>query len=397
MPPCEKVESRRPPAAVRVVHLTSVHAAQDTRIYHRQCRTLAGGPVFEVALVAPETPGLRWELGNIKYVPVPRYAGRLARWLRGVPAVARAAVRLDGRLYHFHDPELIPVGLWLKWRGKKVVYDIHEYYSEVKGATTKAPARFVRWLTHVLLEKWPGGWFDLLVFPTESLAAEYPTAAPKLVLVNLPSVQDGMALEEGSSSRRADVLFVGTISPPRMHFLLRVARLLADEHSDLKWHCVGVPSATIQWAGPIVKKMGLERHFRLEGRVPFERVLELIRTARVGFNYHPNEKRFAVALPMKVFEYMRLGLPVVTSALPELSRLLRADIEAVLVCSNRPEEYAAAVNRLLREPERARAIGQAGRQAVLERLTWEQSEAPKLLAAYQRLLNLNELSAPAHR
>jgi len=45
---------------------------------------------------------------------------------RSAWSLCREALRQNGDVYHFHDPELIPLGLLLAARGKLVVYDIHE-------------------------------------------------------------------------------------------------------------------------------------------------------------------------------------------------------------------------------------------------------------------------------
>lgn len=107
----------------RVVHLTSVHPALDVRIFHRECKSLARAG-FEVTIIGPYSQDSVAD--NVRIKAVPAEGRRIARSTRAVWRIYREAVRMNADLYHFHDPELIPVGLLLRARGKTVIYDIHE-------------------------------------------------------------------------------------------------------------------------------------------------------------------------------------------------------------------------------------------------------------------------------
>ena len=80
---------------------------------------------YETHLVAPDAPN---EIKTgIHLYGIPRISNnRLLRMTKTVWNVYRHAVEIDVDLYHFHDPELIPIGLMLKMGGKKVIYDVHE-------------------------------------------------------------------------------------------------------------------------------------------------------------------------------------------------------------------------------------------------------------------------------
>lgn len=168
--------------------------------------------------------------------------------------------------------------------------------------------------------------------------------------------------------------------------MLEVAKRVAELRSDLRWLFVGVSDSTIAWVLANYDRAFLSRHVILRGRTSHVDALRLIQTSRVGFNYHPLERRFLVALPMKVFEYMLMELPVVSTALPELNRWLESGRDAVFVDGDDPAAYAQAIAGVLDDPGRATELAREGRRKILDGLNWERSEAPKLLEAYADVL-----------
>lgn len=107
----------------KICILTSVHPVFDTRIFHKQAKTLAKAG-YDVTLVVQHDRAET--LKGVKILPLERPANRLSRMLKTTWQVWQKAIKQRAAIYHFHDPELIPVGLLLKLQGKKVIYDVHE-------------------------------------------------------------------------------------------------------------------------------------------------------------------------------------------------------------------------------------------------------------------------------
>ena len=75
--------------------------------------------------------------------------------------------------------------------------------------------------------------------------------------------------------------------------------------------------------------------------------------------------------PMKLFEYMATGRPIVASNLPVLGEVLRHDDNALLVPPSEVAAWREAVQRLLDEPDLRRRLGEAARSQQLELHTWD--------------------------
>ena len=102
----------------KIIHLSSAHPRNDTRIFVKMCTSLADD-IYNVSLVVAD--GKKEELINkISIIDVgPANDGRLSRMTKTVSFIFKKAKDLDGDIYHLHDPELIPIGLKLKKRNLK--------------------------------------------------------------------------------------------------------------------------------------------------------------------------------------------------------------------------------------------------------------------------------------
>src|SRR5438874_7465423 len=103
--------------------MTSAHSAFDSRIFYKECRSLAraGHDVVELANYGHNTNS--W---GVKVRGLGRSRGRMHRVTTKLLKMTWEALRLNADVYHFHDPELLTIGMLLRLVGKCVIYDVHE-------------------------------------------------------------------------------------------------------------------------------------------------------------------------------------------------------------------------------------------------------------------------------
>src|SRR5699024_8412156 len=108
-------------------HLTTVHHPSDPRIYHKECLSLKRAG-YDVTLIAQQDEETTEKEKPIRHIPLKTYKSRIKRMLFGTFDLYRKAKKLKADVYHFHDPELLPIGWLLKRKNNTVIYDIHEDY-----------------------------------------------------------------------------------------------------------------------------------------------------------------------------------------------------------------------------------------------------------------------------
>ncbi len=91
------------------------------------------------------------------------------------------------------------------------------------------------------------------------------------------------------------------------------------------------------------------------------------------------------ALPVKMFEYMVAGIPVIASNFPLWRGIIEGNQCGLCVDPLNPSEIAKAIDYILTHPAEAQRMGENGLRAVKEKYNWD-IEEKKLLALYGQLL-----------
>jgi glycosyltransferase involved in cell wall biosynthesis len=107
---------------------------------------------------------------------------------------------------------------------------------------------------------------------------------------------------------------------------------------------------------------------------------------------HP-QPNFMDSQPVKLFEYMAAGIPVIASDFPLWRGIIDSVRCGILVDPYDPAAIANAINYLLTHDEEAEEMGRRGRLAVEQRFNWK-IEEQKLLGLYHALTSLHPQAAP---
>ena len=141
---------------------------------------------------------------------------------------------------------------------------------------------------------------------------------------------------------------------------------------------------------------GWERVDKL-GVLEMSAVMDLLSQVRAGLVliHHPLT-RFKPGLPVKMFEYMAMGLPVIASDCPPWREIIEGAGCGLLVDPAKPQVIAEAIEYVLSHPDEAENMGRRGRQAIENQYNWE-TEKHKLLQLYASLLKPGDRRAHARR
>ncbi|MEQ9486360.1 glycosyltransferase family 4 protein [Coleofasciculus sp. F4-SAH-05] len=106
------------------------------------------------------------------------------------------------------------------------------------------------------------------------------------------------------------------------------------------------------------------------GAVTPDKIPEILAKMTVAVAPYPHQSDFYFS-PLKVYEYMAAGLPVVASRIGQLRELIEDEINGLLCPPGDAVALAATLERLYHNPELGKQLGKAARQRIQHHHTWD--------------------------
>lgn len=363
----------------KVCHLTSAHNYNDIRIFIKECRSLASNG-YEVHYVVPSTEIQLTEIDGVVIHGINRKVkNRIDRMLNNTKMVYQKALEIDADIYHFHDPELIPIGLKLIRKGKKVIYDIHE--DVPKAILSKYYInKFLRGIISRIFKIYENNAakkFSYLITATPNIGERFKKINRNTITINNYPILKELYANESESIKQKQISYVGGIS------IIRGALQVIEASKDIP--------GKVKLAGPILEteiKNKIEDTSEVEylSILNREEVKKLLSESLAGIVTFLPEPNHVDAQPNKMFEYMSAGIAVIGSNFPLWKEIIEGNECGICVDPESPKEIKQAMLTILNNPEEAIEMGKRGRKAIENKYNWEQEEK-KLLSVYEKLLN----------
>ena len=331
-------------------------SAEETEEYGLTSFVLGSG-VLQIAAIHARTFFTR----PLRYLGTLAFALRLSRWdlraaERHVFYFAEAVVAghrlLTERVRHAHThfastvmllvSRLFPITFSMTIHGPEEFDDSEAFHMAEKVADARLVATISRFASSQVMRACdPSHWHKVRTLP---LGVDPEAFAPR-------PIPSGF-----------EILCVGRLAPVKAHLILigAIGRLLAAGRKDLRLVLVGDGPSRPEIEMEIAQR-GLKDYVRVEGALNHDRVLEFYGRASVFAL-----ASFAEGVPVVLMEAMAMEVPCVATWIAGVPELIRHEVDGWLVPPADEEALAAAIARLMDDPELAARLGRSGRERVVE-------------------------------
>ena len=371
----------------KVVVVSTVHKRFDTRIFVKQCRSLVRAG-YSVSYLVSDGQGDAL-VDDVQIIDLGQSRARAWRMAFVLLKLGNILCKHNADVYHLHDPELLLVLPLLLLRGRRVVFDFHEDVPEQIRRKPYLPA-FLRLpisLAFYALQKICARHLSALIGATPHITAQFSKINPLSVTIhNYPDLSEFRASPVKSQIGAVlPICYVGALS--RSRGILELVQAMEYVRPNIKL-LLGGEFDSPQFRARVEAEPGWNRveYLSILSR---DAVVRVYRQSIVGMVTLLPEPGYVISLPVKMFEYMAAGLPIIASNFEYWEQFVSQEGTGMSVDPTQPQEIAEAINSLTAYPEKAIEMGALGARLVRAKYTWS-AEANKLIDLYSEILRDGE-------
>lgn len=360
---------------IKVCHVISGYFRNDPRVFQRQCKSIVKAG-YEVSILTNDG-GSKEILDEINIYPCGRFwKNRIKIILFAKHQFFKKAIEIDADIYQLHSPELIPLGLELKRRGKIIIYDAHEDLPKHILEKDWIPS-FLRKPISLIID----AYMKIALKTYNEIISPHPHVVDYLKNVNKNVTLVTNFAKVGPSgnfdlthylARENYICYSGTV------YLHSNQEYILDAISNIqgiKYQIVGFIDDNHYKR--LSERKGFEKLSFL-GRIPWHELDEFYSKSLIGiviidYKLNLGSKKGTYAVN-KMFEYMQAGLPIICSDYDLWEDIVNKYDCGICVEPNNAKQIEDAILFLMNNKEKAYQMGQNGRKAVLLEYNWSTQE-----------------------
>lgn len=360
--------------------ITGLYSRYDVLMFERQGKSLVKAGFKVTYVVCDNKPDEVLDGVNIvstNFTP----KNRMERFLKTKSVLYDYTKRVDADIYQISDPELIILGYRLKKLGKKVVFNMREYYPDmienkkyIPKMLRKGCARGYGLLSKKYLKQYDAV-FVVTPWIENILKNEYNLTNTS-ILTNYPNIHHDFSVTYEEYENRGNVLcYEGTIyaCSRQENVFSALANL-----PTVKYILAGKIDEGYNW----IKELPYWSQVRFVDGFKYEELPMIFEASTISNVFRDFGNKDGSLGVIKIFESMEAGLPVILSDVPLYRSIVDKYQCGICVNPNDTNSIESAIRYLIEHKHDAYQMGQNGRRAVLEEYNWD-----KQFENYQKTIN----------
>ena len=364
----------------RILLASTIHRWNDVRIYHKEAKSLSSN--YDVTVMGVGEPDdLKVISVNISVILMPLPKSILQRINNALRILAKG-ISPQFHLIHFHDPELIWVGLILRLFRKKVIYDVHEDINAAVKIRRWIPQLFkgtIGYFAHIV-ELLGQQFFNGLIVAEDSYLALFNKNKNIISVRNYVRIKPNPILIDPNSKR---ILYIGSVTIARgVGDLLKAISLLQNRDKDIGAAIIGhCPNSELKILQKLKQELPNPNAVEIIRFIDFEKIQLFVSSCKLAVVPIRREKNYEESIPTKILDYMNWGIPYVYSRLKLTEELFGIDSGGIGFDPGNVIQLKNAIHRLLTDFNLHEKLTRDCRKKV-NSFNWEYEEV-KLFEFYE--------------